>query len=33
LIGKLDPKSGAVTEYKMPDPEAKDPHMLVTVPK
>src|SRR5947207_9717771 len=29
LVGKLDPKTGAVTEYKMPDPNAKDPHSLV----
>src|SRR5215831_18224542 len=29
LIGRLDPKTGAVTEYKMPDPEAKDPHTLL----
>ena len=28
LIGKLDPKTGIVTEYKMPDPKAKDPHTL-----
>ena len=28
LIGKLSP-TGAVTEYKMPDPLAKDPHTLV----
>src|SRR6266545_3126052 len=28
LIGKLDPKTGNVTEYKMPDPKAKDPHTL-----
>jgi len=26
LIGKLDPKTGKVTEYKMPDPAARDPH-------
>ena len=26
LIGKLDPKTGEVTEYKMPDPAARDPH-------
>ena len=26
LIGKLDPKTGKVTEYKMPDPSARDPH-------
>jgi virginiamycin B lyase len=26
LIGKLDPKSGKVTEYRMPDPTARDPH-------
>ena len=25
-IGKLDPKTGDVTEYKMPDPAARDPH-------
>jgi len=29
LIGKLDPKTGAVTEYPMPDPQAKDPHTLI----
>src|SRR5215831_15059186 len=29
LIGKLDPRTGAVTEYTMPDPDAKDPHTLV----
>src|SRR3989441_980773 len=29
LIGKLDPKTGAVTEYKMPDPDVKDPHTLI----
>ncbi|TMA13092.1 MAG: cytochrome C [Deltaproteobacteria bacterium] len=29
LIGKLDPKTGAVTEYKMPDPDANDPHTLI----
>src|SRR5215475_6248712 len=28
LIGKLDPKTGDVTEYKMPDPAVKDPHTL-----
>src|SRR5207244_13619510 len=28
LIGKLDPKTGAVSEYPLPDPEAKDPHSL-----
>ena len=28
LIGKLDPKTGNVTEYKMPDPKAKDPHTI-----
>src|SRR5712675_438956 len=28
LIGKLDPKTGNVTEYKMPDPAVKDPHTL-----
>jgi virginiamycin B lyase len=26
LIGKLDPKTGKVTEYGMPDPAARDPH-------
>jgi virginiamycin B lyase len=26
LIGKLDPTSGKVTEYKMPDAAARDPH-------
>lgn len=26
LIGKLDPKTGKVTEYKMPDAAARDPH-------
>src|SRR5262249_24897076 len=29
LIGKLDPRTGAVTEYPMPDPAAKDPHTLI----
>ncbi len=29
LIGKLDPKTGAVTEYKIPDPDARDPHTLI----
>src|SRR5437762_1477527 len=29
LVGKVDPKTGAVTEFTMPDPEAKDPHTLV----
>ena len=29
LIGKLDPKTGVVTEYKMPDPKVKDPHSLL----
>jgi len=28
IIGKLDPKTGSVTEYPMPDPKAKDPHSL-----
>jgi len=28
-IGKLDPKTGAVTEYKIPEPRAKDPHTPV----
>ena len=25
-IGRLDPESGEITEYPMPDPEARDPH-------
>jgi virginiamycin B lyase len=29
LIGKLDPKTGKVTEYKMPDAAARDPHTPV----
>jgi virginiamycin B lyase len=29
LIGKLDPKTGNVTEYKLPDPDARDPHTLI----
>src|SRR6266851_4092140 len=29
LIGKLEPKTGAVTEYKMPDPAVQDPHTLI----
>src|SRR4029078_375337 len=29
LIGKLDPKYGAVTEYRMPNTDAKDPHTLI----
>ena len=28
-MGKLDPKTGMITEYKMPDPAAKDPHTAV----
>ena len=28
FLGKLDPKTGNVTEYPMPDPKAKDPHSL-----
>jgi virginiamycin B lyase len=28
MIGKLDPKTGVTTEYKMPDPSVKDPHTL-----
>ena len=28
LIGELDPKTGEVTEYPMPDPKVKDPHSL-----
>jgi hypothetical protein len=26
LIGKLDPRTREITEYKMPDPKASDPH-------
>ena len=25
-VGKLDPKSGGIVEYRMPDPKARDPH-------
>ena len=32
LIGKLDPKTGVVTEYKIPDPKVKDPHSLSFAP-
>jgi virginiamycin B lyase len=28
-IGKLNPKNGEITQYKMPDPKAKDPHTPV----
>ena len=28
-VGKLDPQTGKITEYKMPDPQAKDPHTAV----
>ena len=28
-VGKLDPKTGKITEFKMPDPNAKDPHTAV----
>src|SRR5216684_1582324 len=28
VLGRLDPRTGKVTEYPMPDPEAKDPHTL-----
>jgi virginiamycin B lyase len=28
-IGYLDPKTEKITEYKMPDPKAKDPHTLI----
>src|SRR5438046_4983685 len=28
LVGKLDPRTGKVTEYRMPDPEVVDPHTL-----
>lgn len=29
LIGKLDPKTGAVADYATPNPDAKDPHTLI----
>ena len=32
MIGKLDPKTGIVTEYKIPDPKVKDPHSLSFAP-
>src|SRR6266571_3343646 len=32
LIGKLDPKTGEVSEYPMPDPAARDPHTLIFDP-
>ena len=28
-IGKLDPNTGEITKYDMPDPLATDPHTLV----
>jgi virginiamycin B lyase len=28
-IGKLEPRTGAVTKYPMPDPRARDPHTLI----
>ncbi len=28
LIGKVDPKTGKITEYKMPNPKARDPHTI-----
>ena len=28
-VGYLDPKTGKITVFKMPDPKAKDPHTLV----
>lgn len=28
-IGKLDPNDGSITQFPMPDPEARDPHTLV----
>jgi len=28
-IGKLDPRTGTITQYPMPDPGARDPHTLV----
>ena len=32
LIGKVDPKTGKVTEYKMPNPKARDPHTIAFLP-
>ena len=32
LVGKLDPKTGDVTEYRMPDPTVRDPHSLAIAP-
>jgi len=32
-IGKLNPKTGEVTEYPMPDPAARDPHTPIFDPK
>jgi hypothetical protein len=29
LIGKLDPRTGAVADYAMPNPDAKDPQTLI----
>jgi virginiamycin B lyase len=31
-IGKLDPRTGKVKEYPMPDPAARDPHTLIFDP-
>ena len=28
IIGRLDPKTGAVAEHRLPDPTARDPHSL-----
>jgi virginiamycin B lyase len=28
-IGKLDPETGTITEYHLPDPAARDPHTPV----
>jgi virginiamycin B lyase len=28
LIGKIDPKTGKITEYKMPNLNARDPHTM-----
>jgi virginiamycin B lyase len=27
-VARLEPKSGAITRYPMPDPDAKDPHTI-----
>jgi virginiamycin B lyase len=32
MIGRIDPATGKVTRYPMPDPKAKDPHTLIVAP-